>query len=395
MSMRLREINKKEFENFCKQSEQNNFFQSKFYAEIKRKEGYHTYFVGLDQNGNIRAATMLISKDVTLFKKRMFYAPHGFIIDYKNLELLNLFTSSIKEFIKEKKGIYVKIEPYLALHDRNYDGSLVPGGFNNSKAVDNLLSLKWNQKQGEELEDSFEPSYIYQLNLKGKNEQELFANFDSSLQKMIQRNETIGIHVRKLDQNNYSTFLDIFENSSDIANYLNIDQKNYKDICNILRKHNLLDITIAELDIDQYLTSTINSKNNIKNNPGLEEQLNKQIESIKTLQYKYGHKILLGGIISVIYGKEYLNLVTATIDRFHNFNPLTTLYWETIKDSKKKGCEIYNFYGIGDILEDNKKLEELKKYHGKVIELIGEFDFVIHELSYKRQMKKQANKHRY
>ena len=48
-------------------------------------------------------------------------------------------------------------------------------------------------------------------------------------------------------------------------NYLDIDQKNYKDICNILRKHNLLNITIAELDIDQYLDSTINSKNNVKN----------------------------------------------------------------------------------------------------------------------------------
>lgn len=393
--MRLREINKKEFENFCKQSNQDNFFQSKFYAEIKRKEGYHTYFVGLDQNGSIRAATMLISKNVTFFKKRMFYAPHGFIIDYKNFELLNLFTTAIKEYIKSKKGIYIKIEPYLTLHDRNFDGSLTPGGLDNSKAVSNLISLNWRQKKEEELEDSFEPSFLYQLNLKGKNEYELFNNFDSSLQEIIKRNEVIGISVKELDKNNYFKFLNIMENSSNVSNYLNINSKNYKDIYNILNKYNMLNITVAELDIDTYLNSTINSKNNVINNPTLEEQLDKQIESIKNLQYKYGHKILLGGIISVIYGKEYLNLATATIDKFHNFNPLTTLYWETIKDSKKHGCEIYNFYGIGDSLENNSKLEELKKYNGKVIELIGEFDFVIHELSYKRQMKKQANKHRY
>lgn len=395
MGMRLREINKKEFENFCKQSNQDNFFQSKYYAEIKRKEGYHTYFVGLDQNGNIRAATMLISKNVTIFKKRMFYAPHGFIIDYKNIELLSLFTTAIKEYIKAKKGIYIKIEPYLVLHDREFDGKLITGGLDNTKAISNLISLNWRQKKGEELEESFEPSFLYQLELKGKNEDELFKSFDPSLQEIIKRNETIGINVKKLDRNNYLKFLDIIENSSNISDYLNIDKKNFKDIYNILNKHKIIDITIAELDIDKYLTSTINSKNNVRNNPNLEEQLNKQIESIKTLQYKYGHKIMLGGIIGIFYRREYMTLTTATIDKFNNFNPLTTLYWETIKSSKKNSCEIYNFYGIGESLEDNKKFEELKKFSGKVIELIGEFDFIINEFSYKQQMKKQANKHRY
>lgn len=393
--MRLREINKKEFENFCKQSSQDNFFQSKYYAEIKRKEGYHTYFVGLDQNGNLRAATMLISKDVTIFKKRMFYAPHGFIIDYKDKNLLSLFTASIKEYIKAKKGIYIKIEPYLVLHDRTFDGTLVQGGMDNSKAIENLVDLNWRQKQGEELEDSFAPSYLYQLDLKGKNEDELFEGFDKSLQDTIKRNETIGISTKKLSKNNYFKFLDIMTNSSTTKNHLDINADNFKEIYNILNKHKMIDITIAELDIDIYLQSTINSKNNVRNNPALEAQLDKQIESIKTLQYKFGHKILLGGILAVPYKKEYITLVTSTIDKFNNFNPLTTLYWETIKSAKKSGSEIYNFYGIGNSLENNNELNEMKKFNGKVIELIGEFDFVINEFSYKQQMKKHANKHRY
>ena len=393
--MRLREINKKEFENFCKQNNQDNFFQSRYYAEIKRKEGYHTYFVGLDQSGNIRAATMLISKDVTMFNKRMFYAPHGFIVDYKNTDLLNLFTTSIKEYVKAKKGIYIKIEPYVSLHDRSADGSLIPGGMNNSKAVENLLNLNWRQKQGEELEDSFAPSFLYQLDLKGKNDEELLNSFDPKLQELIKRNETIGISVKKLEKKNYYRFLGILENSSNTIDFLNVDSRNLKDLFNILNKNHMIDISIAELDIDKYLQSTINSKNNVKNNPSLEQQLDKQIDSIKQLQYKYGHKVLLGGIIGVIYKKEYLTLVHAVSDKFSNFSPLTTLYWETIKSSKKNGSEIYNFYGIGNELEENERLEELKKYNGKVIELIGEFDFVINEFSYKRQLKKHANKHRY
>ena len=37
--MRLRDINKKEFENLCVKNKQDKFLQSKYYAEIKRIEG--------------------------------------------------------------------------------------------------------------------------------------------------------------------------------------------------------------------------------------------------------------------------------------------------------------------------------------------------------------------
>ena len=105
--MRLIEINKKEFENFCKESMQDNFFQSKYFAQIERKEGYHTYFLGLEQDGIIRACCMLLSKNVSIFGKRVFYAPRGFIIDYRDEKLLNIFT------IAKKKVKYLHSKPFV------------------------------------------------------------------------------------------------------------------------------------------------------------------------------------------------------------------------------------------------------------------------------------------
>ena len=49
--MKLREISKKEYEDFCDDVQEKNIFQSKEWAEVKRRFGYHTYFVGLDQSG--------------------------------------------------------------------------------------------------------------------------------------------------------------------------------------------------------------------------------------------------------------------------------------------------------------------------------------------------------
>ena len=46
-------------------------------------------------------------------------------------------------------------------------------------------------------------------------------------------------------------------------------------------------------------------------------------------------------------------------------------------------------------LENNKLLNDYKMYNGKVIELIGEYNYVLRTIAYKREMKKLANKNRY
>ena len=115
--MRLKEINKKEFFDFCSKQSTNNFHQSRQWAEYKRLDGWHTYFVGLDQNGKIKAAALLLSKEIPIIKKRAFYAPYGIIINYKDLELLRSFTKNIKEYLKEKKALFLKIKPYLSIQE--------------------------------------------------------------------------------------------------------------------------------------------------------------------------------------------------------------------------------------------------------------------------------------
>ena len=61
-----------------------------------------------------------------------------------------------------------------------------------------------------------------------------------------------------------------------------------------------------------------------------------------------------------------------------------TLTWNTIKDAKKNGFEIYNFYGVGnDLSGQNSIYQYYKGFHGELIQLIGEFDFVINEFIYK------------
>ncbi len=385
--MRLRQINKKEFETFCKASPLSNFFQTKEYAELKRKEGYHTYFVGLDDSGRLLAATLLISSEFTITKKRVFFCPRGYIIDYRNQELLNTFTKELVAYVKEKKGILIKITPNLMLKERDKNGELVSGGMNNSKCVENLLDIGYKRISSYYLVN---PNFLYTLDLKGKNNEEIYENISSDVKSIIERNEKIGITISKIEKEDSDKFLSILRNCSNRIDYFKKNDKSYKNVISILSNYNMIDVITAELDIDKYLEVTKRSLENVLNDNDLSAQVQKQLEIINSLQYKYGHKVSLGTLLAVSYNNQYLTLCIAGMDKFKNFDPISTLIWESIKRAKKLSATKYIFYGMDINLEkENNLIHYYQKFNGKAVELIGEYDFVIDQRYYQKYLKKQ------
>ncbi len=385
--MRLRQINKKEFETFCKASPLSNFFQTKEYAELKRKEGYHTYFVGLDDSGRLLAATLLISSEFTITKKRVFFCPRGYIIDYRNQELLNTFTKELVAYVKEKKGILIKITPNLMLKERDKNGELVSGGMNNSKCVENLLDIGYKRISSYYLVN---PNFLYTLDLKGKNNEEIYENISSDVKGIIERNEKIGITISKIEKEDSDKFLSILRNCSNRIDYFKKNDKSYKNVISILSNYNMIDVITAELDIDKYLEVTKRSLENVLNDNDLSAQVQKQLEIINSLQYKYGHKVSLGTLLAVSYNNQYLTLCIAGMDKFKNFDPISTLIWESIKRAKKLSATKYIFYGMDINLEkENNLIHYYQKFNGKAVELIGEYDFVIDQRYYQKYLKKQ------
>lgn len=385
--MRLRQINKKEFETFCKSSPLSNFFQTKEYAELKRKEGYHTYFVGLDDSGRLLAAALLISSEFTVTKKRVFFCPRGYIIDYRNQELLNIFTKELVTFVKEKKGALIKINPNLMLKERDENGNIISGGMNNSKCVNNLLDIGYKKINSNYLVN---PNFLYTLDLKGKNNDELYDNISPTVKSIIERNEKIGITVSKIDKENSDKFLSILRNCSNRIDYFKKNDKSYKNVISVLSNYHMVDIIMAELDIDKYLEVTKRSLENALNDSDLSSQVQKQLEIINNLQYKYGHKVSLGTLLAVSYNNQYLTLCIADMDKFKNFDPISTLIWESMKRAKKMSATKYILYGMDSNLEnENNLIHYYKKFNGKAVELIGEYDFVIDQRNYQKYLKKQ------
>ena len=103
----LEKLTDKEFNEFAKGHPQSSFFQSSYWGDLKEHNGWKKHLVGIKQEGNIVAATLLLSKVIPVLKKNMFYAPRGFLLNYEDSEQIKLFCEEIKKYAKEHRGIFI------------------------------------------------------------------------------------------------------------------------------------------------------------------------------------------------------------------------------------------------------------------------------------------------
>ena len=105
-------IDKSKFDEFVLKHSNTSFMQSSTWGEFENKTiNRKDYYLGLvDDKDNIVCAGMFLKKDLLLGYSYL-YCPRGFIIDYKDKELLKEFTNELYKYCKSKKILFVKIDP--------------------------------------------------------------------------------------------------------------------------------------------------------------------------------------------------------------------------------------------------------------------------------------------
>ena len=135
--MKFQEITEKEYEKFWEKHPLKTFLSSPKISKLREKNGWTTYYVGVFKEDKLLAATMLLSHK-RHFNKYEFYSPRGYLLDFKDKEVLEFFTIEIKKFIKQKNGYILRIDPYVYYKERDIDGNIVENGIDNSDIVAHL-----------------------------------------------------------------------------------------------------------------------------------------------------------------------------------------------------------------------------------------------------------------
>ncbi|MFI3284937.1 MAG: peptidoglycan bridge formation glycyltransferase FemA/FemB family protein, partial [Erysipelotrichaceae bacterium] len=135
--MNFIEINEDRFQTYASQHPLRTFLQTKNMGSFQQSRGQRIYYLAVEQNQDIVAAGVFMGAKTNF--GYYYSCPCGFLMDYHDKALLSFYTAGIQAFLKSKDGYLLNIEPEILYQERNIDGKIVEGGFNNQSVVDNLI----------------------------------------------------------------------------------------------------------------------------------------------------------------------------------------------------------------------------------------------------------------
>ena len=404
----LEELTKEEFNEYASKHPLNMFFQSSYWGELKSITGWKHFMVGIKNDGKIEAATLILGKKIPIFNRYIYYAPRGFLIDYNNTELLKKFTLEVKKYLKKKKGIFIKINPYLIYQERDINGDIVENGIDNKNVVVELKKLGFIHtgftiNYGKDLE----PRWISVLDLEGKTEEGLLKDMRSTTRWGINNSYKHGLKLVEIDKSRINEFKKLMEHTGERRGFIDRSEAYYEKMYDAFSKDDKIKIMLVELDIDEYLYNLNNQKQQnllkqveAKNKPDSAkakrvlkelqsqfESLEKRISNLEKLQKEKGNKIVVAGGLFMTFGTQVVSLFGASYREYMKFNGQFFLNFKMIKYALNNGYKKYNFYGItGEFNEDSEMfgLFDFKRgFNAHVEELIGEFTLITNKFFYK------------
>lgn len=375
-------LNKQEFNQFASKYQYSSLLQSYEWAEIK--SNFKPLHVGVKKNDEIVGVALILIRTLPLGQK-LAYIPRGPLIDFFDQPLLTFFVDHIKTITKKHGCSFVRIDP--AIPYKKYLFNEQDTAKESAFAVESIQALK---NQGfkhlgfpTEMASSFQPRHSAVLPL---NEQTV-KNYSKRLKKSIkytQKRLTEITHSKHDYLNALQAMISETEKRQEVALR---DKAYFKKLLDTYPESSK--ITIASLKPKQFAQSfkaEIEQRQQeiekIKDkSPKKVFHLNEQIESFQSLidelnDVKDEQEIVIGALISVIFGHTIYLLYAGTNVSFTKFYPQELIYHTLIEESIQQGLQFVDMGGIQGSLDDGLSIFK-SQFTAEVHEYIGEFDLVL------------------
>lgn len=405
--MQFTELTAEEFERFTNEHF-SHFTQTIENYHLKSDSGVETYLVGVKHGSDVRAACLItLTPVMKVFKYA--YTNRGPVMDYSDHQVFSTFFEGLSGFLKTRKVLHVRVDPYEVMNERNHDGDVIKDmgvryifdyfkeqgflhdGFRNG--FDPIIQVRWHSV----------------LDLKGKTPDELLNDMDSLRKRNIKKAEKHGLGVKFLDLDDIDIFRKFMRDTSEMKSFIDRDDEFY-----ISRKKYFKDkvlIPLVYVDLEDYTETTRKDKEKLEKNiekarkavekdPSNEKQQNKiinlteQLQNIddkaregEALQKEHGKELPVASAYFFITPHEVVYLAGGSDNDFRHFAGSYLIQWKMINYALEQGIDVFNFYGIsGDFTKDAEDygvIQFKKGFNATVNEFIGDFIKPINQPMYK------------
>ena len=403
--MKIVELSKKDFDEFAIKHKYRSFYQTSQYGTLMSNNGFEPIYIGLDDYGEIKAAALILVKNI-LFGFKFGYSPRGYLIDFNDYELVNSFTNSLRDYLMKKGLLYITIDPHVTHLERDEDGKPVGSDQNGVNISESLKRMGYEHRGFNLYFETYKPRWNMVLKTEEPSNK-VFNSFEKSTRTKIRNSLRKGVEVYKGTKDDIKLLYKMVEKK----HYRKFEY--YLGMYEIFGRFNMFNMYFARINVETFLKNSRllyehevqrngNLANKLQNmqlkNGDKSRLLNTKIESDKLLNsykndiiygtnlYKTSKYIIIASNAVISYGNELFFLIDGINFKFKNFNANDLLKWKIVEEYRNKGFTKFHFNGItGDFTKKNKYLGLYmfkKGFNTKVTEYIGEYSLVINKGKY-------------
>ena len=318
-----------EYEAFVQSHPKGNFVQSYLWGKQKPMWQWDAIAVR-GEDGAIRGSLAVMTRKVPGIGRTLMYGCRGPVCDLDDRETFSQLLDGAKALAKKYKSYVIKIDPDVPSSNTAFSSMLQSFGF--------------RAKEGGKNFEAIQPRYVFRLNVEGKTEEELLANFHQKWRYNIRLAERKGVTVRVCGKEMVPAFSDLMLTTGVRDGFVTRKPEYFAAMLDNLGEHARLYMAFDPNDTP------------------------------------------IAGTLAIHYGDKVWYLYGASSNEHRNLMPNYLLQWRMMQWAVETNCRIYDFRGVsGDVSEDNPLygLFRFKQgFGGDFTEFVGEMDLVLSPVIY-------------
>ena len=318
-----------EYEAFVQSHPKGNFAQSYLWGKQKPMWQWDAIAVR-GEDGAIRGSLAVMTRKVPGIGRTLMYGCRGPVCDLDDRETFSQLLDGAKVLAKKYKSYVIKIDPDVPSSNTAFSSMLQSFGF--------------RAKEGGKNFEAIQPRYVFRLNVEGKTEEELLANFHQKWRYNIRLAERKGVTVRICGKEMVPAFSDLMLTTGVRDGFVTRKPEYFAAMLDNLGEHARLYMAFDPNDTP------------------------------------------IAGTLAIHYGDKVWYLYGASSNEHRNLMPNYLLQWRMIQWAVETNCRIYDFRGVsGNVSEDNPLygLFRFKQgFGGDFTEFVGEMDLVLSPVIY-------------
>ena len=365
MSLILKEIDKETHVEFLKNYQTFSFLQLPCWAEVK--SGWKSKSVGWFNERKLVCVGLILIRNIPKTKWSLFYLPEGPVLDPDYAKNVVDWLTPLRDFAKESGAFNLKLGPQVTINTwsaATIKSAISDNVYRQFKDVDpdrvnpfgHEIGTKLRNLGGKQIETDGEgfgdvqPRFVFAIDVEGKSDEELLATFSQEWRRNIKKAEKSEVKVRQANFSDLETFHTLYKETAKRDKFTPRPLNYFKQMWKSLNENSN---DLAEMRL------YVAEQENICHAACLWVRVGKHV------WYTYG--------ASSTSGRE--------------LRPSNAIQWQMMRDARDAGASIYDMRGIAATLNEKSPLFGLLRFKigtgGKVIQYVGEWDFVLKPLIYK------------